>query len=187
VRAARPGASRERILGATLVCVSRFGLAKVSRATIYRRFPGGREELVHALVVSEIGKFVGELAAAVAESDSLEEALAVTLVVARHALLGHAVLQKVLQTEPDRILPQLEAESPRVISYLSGLLRPYLAGAGVPAEVDPAWAADHLSRLVLSVTLSPGRWDLQDPSQLRRLVRGELLGTIGYRAPPSSP
>ena len=48
---------RHRLLAATYQCVSRFGLAKttiddvakesgLSRATIYRQFPGGRDELL---------------------------------------------------------------------------------------------------------------------------------------------
>ena len=52
---------RERILQATYDCVGRWGLAKttiedaareagVSRATVYRYFPGGRDELIGAVV-----------------------------------------------------------------------------------------------------------------------------------------
>lgn len=182
-------AAREHILAATLVCVGRYGLAKttvddvarvanVSRATIYRRFPGGREELVHALVVSEIGRFVSELAAAAGEARSIEEALEVTIVVAHRAFIGHAVLQKVLQTEPERILPQLQSETPRVVSYLAALIRPHLEGAALRPGLDRGRAAEHLGRMMLSVTLSPGRWDLDDPGQIRRLVRGELLGSV---------
>jgi len=51
---------RERLLQATYSCVARWGLAKttvedaareagVSRATVYRYFPGGRDELISAV------------------------------------------------------------------------------------------------------------------------------------------
>ena len=54
-------ASRQEIIEATYACVARWGLAKttvedaareagVSRATVYRPFPGGREELIDAVV-----------------------------------------------------------------------------------------------------------------------------------------
>ena len=54
-------ASRQEIIEATYSCVARRGLAKttvedaarearVSRATVYRIFPGGRDELIDAVV-----------------------------------------------------------------------------------------------------------------------------------------
>src|SRR3954467_1839147 len=61
VTAADPLTVRDRVLAAAYTCVTRFGLAKttiedvvkessVSRATIYRHFPGGRDELLQATV-----------------------------------------------------------------------------------------------------------------------------------------
>jgi hypothetical protein len=43
-------------------------------------------------------------------------------------------------------------------------------------ELDAA--ADFLARMVLSYIGSPGRWDLNDPEQVARLVRAELLAGI---------
>ena len=59
---------RERLLQATYDCVARWGLAKttiedaareagVSRATVYRYFPGGRDELLSAVVGWEFSRF----------------------------------------------------------------------------------------------------------------------------------
>ena len=71
-----PGADpalRERLLEATYACVARFGLGKttvedvvkesgVSRATVYRVFPGGKDELMREVVGWEMGRFFGALA-----------------------------------------------------------------------------------------------------------------------------
>ena len=66
---------RERLLQATYDCVARWGLAKttiedaareagVSRATVYRYFPGGRDELLSAVVGWEFSRFFLRLWAA---------------------------------------------------------------------------------------------------------------------------
>ena len=63
---------RQRILEATYVCVARWGLSKttvedaareagLSRATVYRYFPGGRDELIDAVVSWQFLVFFGRL------------------------------------------------------------------------------------------------------------------------------
>ena len=42
----------------------------------------------------------------------------------------------------------------------------------------PGDAADFLARMVLSYISAPGRWDLDDPDQVARLVRSELLAGV---------
>ena len=62
--AADPLTMRDRLLEATYTCIARFGLAKttvedvvkasgISRATIYRHFPGVRDELLRETVAWE--------------------------------------------------------------------------------------------------------------------------------------
>ncbi|HUA95396.1 MAG TPA: hypothetical protein VMB82_07685, partial [Acidimicrobiales bacterium] len=62
-------------------------------------------------------------------------------------------------------------------------LLPYLDRHELAPGVDPAEAADFLARMTLSYIASPGRWDLDDPAQVSRLVRAELLAGI---VPPGS-
>lgn len=182
---------RQRILEATFACVARWGLAKttvedaareagLSRATVYRYFPGGREELVDAVVSWQYLHFFGRLYEEVHGAASLEEVLERGLVFARQQLLGHEVLQKILQTEPEVLLPKLTVESNRTIGLISGFLVPYLHEHGLPEGVEVHEAADFLSRMILSYISAPGRWDLSDPAQVRSLVRLELLpGVVG--------
>lgn len=185
--------SRERVLEGAYACVARFGLAKttiedvakesgVSRATIYRWFPGGRDQLVRETVVWEMDRFFGRLAEAVAGAADFANLLEEGLVFAHRSVLEHQVLQKVLTTEPERLLPAITIESQRVLRFITAFLGPYLdreeAAGRLRAGVDKAAAADYVARMVLALISSPGRWDLDDPEQVRLLVHEELLGGI---------
>jgi len=190
---ADPLTVRDRLLEATYVCVSRFGLGKttvedvvkhsgVSRATVYRHFPGGRDELLRETVAWELARYFTELADHVRDAGTLAEMLERGLVHARASLLGHEVLRKILDTEPERLLPLLSTESARTLPFIAAFLAPYLereAAAGrLRPGVDIERAADYLARGILSLIGSPGRWDLGDPEQVHELVRSELLGGI---------
>jgi AcrR family transcriptional regulator len=180
---------RERILQATYDCVARWGLAKttiedaareagVSRATIYRYFPDGRDELIGAVVRWEFLRFFRRLYEEVHEADTLEEVMERGLMFARNAILEHEVLQRILQTEPEILLPNLTVEANRIHELVASFLAPYLVRHGVAEGTDLNRAADFLARMVLSYIGSPGRWDLNDPDQVARLVRAELLAGI---------
>lgn len=183
--------TRERILAATYACVARWGLAKttvedaareadVSRATVYRTFPGGRDELLDATVAWATANFFIRLYEQVHGADTLEEVLECGIRFARRQILEHEVLQRVMQTEPEKLLPALTVESIRVRDGIAAFLVPYLETRGVLPGVDLAEAADFLARMVLSYIAAPGRWDLEDTDQVARLVEAELLaGVVG--------
>jgi AcrR family transcriptional regulator len=187
---------RDRLLSATYTCVARFGMAKttiddvakesgVSRATIYRQFPGGRDELLRETVAWEIGNYFTDLADHVRDAPTLVELLEQGLVFAQRSVAEHAVLRKVLDTEPERLLPLLTTESARTLPFIADFLHPYLereAAAGrLRPGVDIDRAADYLARGILSLIGTPGRWDLADPAAVHDLVSKELLGGIVSR------
>jgi AcrR family transcriptional regulator len=180
---------RQRILEATYACVARWGLSKttvedaareagLSRATVYRYFPGGREELVDAVVSWQYLLFFGRLYEEVHGAASLDEVLERGLAFARRSLLEHEVLQKVLETEPDVLMPKLTVESNRTVGLIAGFLVPYLHEHGLAQGVDIHEAADFVARMLLSYISSPGHWDLGDPEQVATLVRSELLAGV---------
>jgi AcrR family transcriptional regulator len=184
---------RERVLAATYACVARFGMGKttiddvvkesgVSRASIYRLFPGGKDQLLRETVGWEMNRFFASLAEAVYDAPDFASLLEGGLVFAHRALQEHEVLRKVLETEPERLLPLITVEQHRVLEFITAFLLPYLereerAGRVRPG-VDLQAAADYVARMILSLIGSPGRWDMDDPEQVRMLVRGELLGGI---------
>ena len=126
--------------------------------------------------------FFIRLAEAVADAPDFATRLERGLAFARRAVLEHAVLQKVLATEPDVLMPLMTVEQHRVLGYITEYLRPLLLAEGEAGRllpgVDVDAAAEHVGRLLLSLIGAPGRWDLTDPAAVRLLVREELLGGI---------
>ena len=184
-----PAEVRERILRATYECVGRWGLAKttvddaarqagVSRATVYRYFAGGREELVTAVVSWEYGRFFLRLYEEVRGAATLEEVMERGIAFAHRAIRRHEVLQRVLETEPELLVPKLTVEANGTQQAIAAFLVPYLEAHRLAPGVDLEDAADFLARMALSYIASPGRWDLDDPGQVARLVRAELLAGI---------
>jgi len=188
-----PLSLRDRLLAATYQCVMRFGLGKttiedvvkesgLSRATIYRQFPGGRDELLLETVGWELANYFNTLADHVRDAPDLEQLFERGLVFAHRSLTEHLVLRKILDTEPERLLPLLTVESAKTLPFIADFLHPYLVREADEGRLRPGVeidrAAEYLARAILSLINAPGRWDLEDPAQVRELVRGELLGGI---------
>lgn len=180
---------RDRILAATVVCLGRYGIAKttvddaareagVARATVYRYFPDGKEQLIAESITWAVGQFFWGLAEAVDGAPDFPTLVEEALVHAHRAVAEHAVLQKVLETEPERLLPQLTQSAPQVQEVLRDYLADLLRDEPLLPGVDPVEAGDWLARMGLSFILAGGQWDLSDPASVRRLVRGELLVSI---------
>jgi AcrR family transcriptional regulator len=184
---------RGKVLEGGLVSIGRYGLARttvddvaqasgVSRATIYRHFPGGRDQIVRDTVAWEMGRFFSALGESVAAAPDLCVLLEDALVFARKALAQHMVFQRVMQTEPERLLPLLTVESFRILPLIGGFLVPYLErerDAGRLREgADLGRTADYIARMVLSCIGASGVYDLDDPAEVRLLVREQLLAGV---------
>ena len=185
--------TRERILEATYSCIARHGLDRttledvaresgLSRATIYRVFPGGREDLLREVVVWELERFFTQLAEAVAGAPSFVRMIEEGLMWARAEIIKHAVLQTILRTEPERLLPLMTLEAERPVRFIVGYLTPLLEQeereSRLRAGISVGDAAEYTARLVLSLIASPGSWDPLDPRETRVLVREHLLAGI---------
>lgn len=193
MNAAPRGSVRERILEGTnrSICARgvRASLEDIAaecgcaRATIYRHFPGGREELLAALVEYEHRRFFVQLGEAVADADSLEEVVERGLMVAHRLLMELDVLQIVLREQPELLEPTLARTGRPTLRLVADFLAPYLEKHGVRDASLVASHADFLARMVLSYISAPGRWDLEAPGQVHALVTCELLaGLDGDRA-----
>lgn len=188
-----PAVTRERVLQAALGCIEREGLAatsvedvaraaSVSRATIYRHFPGGREQLVTETATWEVARFFARVERTVASEPDLAARLRLALLSGHRALDDHVLLHRLLRTEPEAVLTELSVATDLVldliISYLTDQLVAEQAAGRARADLDVPEAADHLGRLYLSYLGAPGRWDLDDVAQVDRLVRTQFLGGI---------
>jgi AcrR family transcriptional regulator len=184
-----PPPSRERLLAAAYACVARYGLAKttmedvareagLSRATVYRYFPQGKDQLVRDVVAWEAGRFFERLTRSVAHHTDLADLLEEALVFAHRAVEDHVVLQKILETEPERLLPMLTTESARIIALVKQFLALAMQRTPLRDGVATDAAADHLARMVLSLISAQGGWDLTDRTEVRRLVDSLLAGVV---------
>lgn len=181
--------ARTRILEAGIVCLGRYGIAKttvddaareagVARATVYRHFPDGKDQLISETITWAVGQFFADLATAVADAPDFAGLLEQAIMHAHRAVEEHEVLQKVLETEPERLLPQLSQSAPMVLVAVRGFFAEKLAAEHLRAGIDVDQAADWLARMGLSFILAEGQWDLTDPVVVQRLVRQELLAPI---------
>jgi AcrR family transcriptional regulator len=152
--------------------------AGVGRATVYRYFPGGKEEVFAQTIAWEVFRFFQRLADEVDERGDLADRLEAGLRFAHRELAEHEVFQKVVETEPERLLPHLSQSGPLITAALSEYFEPLLAAAELAPGATVHDTADHLARMVLSYIIGQGSWDLDDPAQVRELVRGQLLAGV---------
>ena len=160
----------ERILDAAAEQVEHFGVRRftlddvarrlgISRVTIYRYFPK-RDALVEAVVLRELHRFLRAIDTAVEPCETLEERLVEGVVFALSYLRGHRLLNRVLQTEPELILPALTVRADRVLA--AG--REFIARSAIREaersglrrrEEEIEGFSELLARAVLSFVLTP--------------------------------
>jgi AcrR family transcriptional regulator len=176
----------DRILAAARTCCERWGIAKttvddiaeqarVSRATLYRLFPGGRDVLFAALRDRDITEFLGALDAHLAGAADLEDLVVRIVTHATVQLREDVHLQLMLASEPGEVAKNLGVDSmPNIVNLATAMIGPRLSaylGADAAAEM-----AEWLSRLVVSYFLAPSvRVDLADAAQAAPFVRRFVL------------
>jgi AcrR family transcriptional regulator len=180
----------DSILDATKVAIERWGVerltindvcevANVSRATLYRAFPGGKEVLLEALRVRELELFFTTLRAHAEGETTLEDTIVRCMVVATGELRNDQHLALMLAAEPGEVATQLTVQGvPRIVrvatAYLTPLLEPYLS------RKDAADLVEVLARMVISYFLAPSsRFDFTNEHQARAFVRAHVPFTQG--------
>ncbi len=170
-----------RVLDAAKRCVERWGMSKltiddianeagVSRATLYRMFPGGKDVLFEALRVRELEEFFTRLAGHLEHVDTLEDLLVNTVVAATHELRDDSHLAVMLASEPGETLTSLTVDGlPRIIRVATVFLVP-LVDEYLPRR-DSARLVELLARLVISYFLAPSdHVDLGDHDSARLFI-----------------
>lgn len=189
---------RLRILAATVDALGRSGLARttvddiargagVSRATVYRHFPDGKDELIAAGVERAVADFFWGIAGEIDDAADLTDLLERALLVAHRAVLDHEILQTVARTDPERLMPQLSEAAPLVREMITVYLTERLQDEELRPGLTPVEAASWLARMLLSFLFDGGIWDLEDPASVRRLIRGELVRGILADPPVPDP
>ena len=180
---------RVRIIDGTLACLARHGTAKttvddiaresgVSRATVYRAFPGGRDEILGAVVDTEMARLFSALGVRLGNAADLTTALVGGIIEASTRLRDHAALHFLVEHEPGIILGHLAFdESDRLLVTASKFTAPFLARWMSPDEAERV--AEWATRIVLSYAVSPSsRLDLCNEADATRLVATFMLPGI---------
>jgi AcrR family transcriptional regulator len=189
---------RIRIVDAALDCIARQGTAKttvddaaqgagVSRATVYRVFPGGKDDLLGAVAETEMARLFSALGARMGAAEELSDVLVIGIVEAVTRITRHPALNYMIAHEPDVVLGRLVFdESNRLLATASRFISPFLIRWMDPEEA--ARVAEWATRIVLSYCIAPtGEMDLTDPARARHLVRTFVLpGIRALRVPDRS-
>lgn len=178
------------ILEAVKSCCERWGIEKVtvddiakqsavSRATLYRVFPGGRDVIFEALRVYELDHFFAVLRTSIEGAATLEDLLVSAVTCATIELNNDEHLAIMLASEPGAVVGELTVEGlPRIARVASAYLVPFV-NQFLPLE-QSHMLIDVVVRLVISYFLSPADFvDLTDEDSARAFltpfVPSELL------------
>lgn len=195
-RVREPDELSARILSAALEQAELVGIRRITmedvarrsgvgRATLYRRFPT-KDALIDALVLAEARRYLEGSAAARGHAETLEERLVYGTVFTVTFLREHALLKKLLRTEPETILPSLTIDAGAIIDfatdYSAAQLRTDLYGddATTPAqERHLRTVAELHTRLTLSFIVTPHTGiRLASLDDTREYVRTYLLPMV---------
>ncbi len=164
-----------RILDAAFGCVSNVGLARttvedvartagLSRQTIYRYFPS-KDHLVLALVLREEEQFLDGVRSAFAAERELRGALERGIVFCLRFAREHPLLDRLLATDQETLLPYLTTRGAPVIARARDVLISSIRRKAWVRSALVEGAADMLVRAIVSHVLSPAD---RPPEQVAR-------------------
>lgn len=189
-----------RILDATLEQAELVGIRRttmedvarrsgVGRATLYRRFPN-KDALIDAVVLAEARRYLEGSEQARAHGDTLEDRMVYDTVFTVTFLREHALLKKLLRTEPETILPSLTVDAGAIIDFATdhsaAQLRTDLYGTEPTTQEQERHirtVSELHTRLTLSFIVTPHTSiQLATLDDTREYVRTYLLPMIESRA-----
>lgn len=199
VRASDGSADLEsRILDAALALVARWGVGKTSlsdiakeagcaRATVYRAFPGGKQQLFTELGLRELRGYIEAIVEAVDSAADVGDAVTRGLVVAARLLADHSAAQFVLAHEPELLMPFLGFKQVDVLyGHVAGTVGPHLERF-VPGE-RAAWLSEWAARCFITYVFNPADdLDLTSVSHVRRLVSTFVVPAFADDLHPTHP
>ncbi|MFI6868598.1 TetR/AcrR family transcriptional regulator [Nocardia sp. NPDC050406] len=185
--------NQSKVLDAALMAFLDFGIKRTSMvevarrgglslATLYRRF-AGKNDLIAAVGLRQARQFIEQVDAAVqreVDGDaSAEEQIVALFVAFIDGLRGNQLLERLLKTEPEIVLPYLTVQGAPVIELGRDYLAEFitrLQSEGKLPQYDPLPLAEMIARTALSLALTPQTViPLDDPEGLRRFAREHVL------------
>jgi AcrR family transcriptional regulator len=168
----RPTDTRTRILDAAFRAVAGHGLSRftmddvareagMSRQSVYRYFES-KDALIVALVYREEEQFIDGVRAAHAAYPRLEDAVREAVLYCLRTAREHPLLDRLLASEPEVLLPYLTTRGGGLIARARGVLEELTAERpGVRTELVHR-AADLAVRAIVSYAISPSDDEPED-------------------------
>ena len=180
------------MLAAARECIAEHGLgatsltdvaerAGVGRTTAYRAF-AGKQDLLDALIRDDFARFFAEIAPTLEPSGPIRDQFTGAVRFALGWYRDHEALQQILQTEPELLASTVINQSP------DGTML-HLVSRGVAAllvqhpdaeqlAVEPAIAAEWMTRAMFSLFLVPGTLLGEDDSELAERFTDLVLSGV---------
>jgi AcrR family transcriptional regulator len=182
----------ERILDAALTEFQNHGLrrstvedvarrAGVTRITVYRRFPN-KNDLTLAVIQRETRRALESVGRAMEAMATAEEQFVEGFVVTLRTAENHPLFRRLLDTEPELVLPTLTLRAAPIHAVARAFLAKYLRHAqrsGAFRKFDADIVAELLVRTTQSLLLTPGGTiDLGTDKKARAFARRYLLAPL---------
>jgi AcrR family transcriptional regulator len=184
-----PEGNAERILDAALTQFELIGIRRstveditrrsgLARVTLYRNF-ANKDAIVEAVLLRELERFLTDLAAEAGRYHGAEDKLVEGFVFTLTTLRDHPLLQRLLATEPETMLPFLTVEGDGVIRTSSSFLAHQLAVAlpdDTRTQLELLEVAEVTVRIIVSFVLTPSQnVALGDDDAARAFARRYLV------------
>ncbi|MET7767832.1 TetR family transcriptional regulator [Nocardia sp. NPDC005366] len=182
-----PVGTAERILDAALAQFETVGIkrttveditrrARLARVTLYRHFPG-KDDIVEAVILREMGRFLIALEMEMAGFSSTEDKLTEGFVFSVAFLRENTLLNRLLEIEPDSLLPYLTTDGGSLVDTGATFLAVQLARDAMEdrSGAELQVVAELAVRIMLSFLLTPSRSiAIDDPADARAFARRHL-------------
>jgi AcrR family transcriptional regulator len=156
----------ERCLDAALEVAAMHGLTRLSvgdvakraglsRPTLYKHFPS-RDVLMSQMVLREASRIVEQVIAAAERHEDPFDSVYDAIHTALHLLRGHPLLDRLLATEPEALLPLLIDGRTSVLDVVQDVAREVIDRRSLSiGEIQAQAGADLLSRMLVSYAVRP--------------------------------
>lgn len=157
--------ARDRLIDAAEACFSRFGVSKttlediasqagVSRATVYRYFEGGRDEIILGVVLREAGVFLDALQRRVERESNLADAIVEGIVYTMASVRKNEHLALLFAPEVAGQTTSIAGASTALFELTTDFLRPIFEQAQQQGQLRDGVVAEDAAEFVLRTILS---------------------------------
>ena len=160
---------RQQLLAAAIEAASLHGIARLSmadvaqrsglsRQTLYRHFPSKEVLLAEAVAIETI-TLIDTVRAAATEHCDPVDSLEAGLLAALHAAREHPLLDRLIRTEPETLLPLLSTDGGPVLGMVRGVVAAIVTERAIVSvedldQVELRRFADLVTRLLVSYAIS---------------------------------